>query len=142
MHVVKFGHVACRFGQHDWLATAETIKPSRLFGINAITRVTRGHVAQVCRRRDIIAIMPSASETSAAAVFAGGVALLVFYAYRKNALMQPTAEEQAWLNSQMATPRSPAKPNADEQAWLDKQMKDQEEAEMLDDARQAGAHRR
>ena len=30
--------------------------------------------------------------------------------------MQPTAEEQAWLNSQMATSRSPAKPNADEQA--------------------------
>ena len=40
------------------------------------------------------------------------------------------------LDSQMATPRS--NPTPEEQKWLDKQIQEATDAEMLDDARQAG----
>jgi hypothetical protein len=58
--------------------------------------------------------------------------------------MQPSAEEQAWLDAQLATPRGPpsSTPSAEEQRWLDKQIQDAESADMLDDARQAGAQQR
>ena len=57
----------------------------------------------------------------------------VFMTLRTKAI-KPTAEEQAWLDSQMETPRSNL--TIDEQKWLDKQIQDTNDAEMLDDARQ------
>lgn len=48
----------------------------------------------------------------------------------------PSEAEQLWLNEQLATPRSNLTP--EEQKWLDKQIQEASDAEMLDDARQAG----
>ena len=61
---------------------------------------------------------------------------MVIYRAKRKHLMRPTAEEQAWLDAQLATPRGNI--SADEQKWLDKQIEDAETADMLDDARQAG----
>ena len=51
--------------------------------------------------------------------------------------MRPTAEEQEWLNQQLASSATGLTP--EEEKWLDKQVRDAEAEDMLDDARQAGA---
>ena len=72
-------------------------------------------------------------------VAAGAFAL--YYMYKLRQARMPTAEEQAWLDEQLATPRppvlSPGGLSEEEQKWLDKQVTASEEADMLDDARQA-----
>lgn len=55
--------------------------------------------------------------------------------------MQPTAEEQAWLDKQLATPKMGRQDSPgltqEERSWLDKQIEKAEADERLDDARQA-----
>jgi len=55
--------------------------------------------------------------------------------------MQPSAEEQAWLDKQMATPKMSRQESPglthEERSWLDKQIEKAEAEERLDDARQA-----
>ena len=80
-----------------------------------------------------------------ATVAAISAAALLLYSARQRLLaMQnlPTAEEQAWLDEQLKTPRAPvlspgSQVSEEEQKWLDKQIQDAETADMLDDARQA-----
>ena len=77
------------------------------------------------------------AEVGGAAIFIAGAAALIYRA-KAIAASKPTAEEQAWLDKQLATPKNPNELTLEEQSWLDKQMKDTEDADMLDDARQAG----
>mgnify|MGYP003330633263 CR=1 FL=1 len=56
-------------------------------------------------------------------------------------LLSLGVEEQAWLDAQLATPMPPescGKLSQDAQKWLEKQMQNEEDKDMLDDARQAG----
>ena len=76
------------------------------------------------------------SEVVGAVLFAS-VASVMIYAAKRSKAMLPTAAEQAWLDSQLATPPG-QKLTPEEQKWLDKQVQDVQDAEMLDDARQAG----
>mmetsp|Transcript_23995 Transcript_23995/g.61249 ORF Transcript_23995/g.61249 Transcript_23995/m.61249 type:complete len:102 (-) Transcript_23995:283-588(-) len=72
-----------------------------------------------------------------------GAAALYMYLERQHRLANmPTDEEQAWLDEQMRTPRPTAlspgsQVSEEEQKWLDKQIQGAEDADMLDDARQA-----
>ena len=79
--------------------------------------------------------MPTSAEYTGMTIFASVAALMIYGAKRK-AMMLPTADEQAWLDAQLATPPG-QKLTQEEQKWLDKQMQDAQDAEMLDDARQA-----
>lgn len=69
------------------------------------------------------------------AVFAVGAGALIANAKRR---MLPSDEEQAWLDQQCAS-AARKQPSDDEQRWLEDRMKDSADADMLDDARQAGA---
>ena len=80
--------------------------------------------------------MPKTISTPELMGFAAIVAVALAFQYMKTRSNQPTAAEQAWLDSQLATPRSNLTP--EEQKWLDKQIQEANDADMLDDARQAG----
>ena len=80
--------------------------------------------------------MPKTISTPELIGFAAIVAVGLAFQYMKTRSNQPTAAEQAWLDSQLATPRSNLTP--EEQKWLDKQIQEANDADMLDDARQAG----
>ena len=77
----------------------------------------------------------SNAEMVGAALFGSASALMIYGA--KRAAMLPNAEEQAWLDDQLASPATPSKPSKEEQKWLDAQLKTQDDNDMLDDARQA-----
>ena len=66
-------------------------------------------------------------------VIASAAALAAFYLWRQRQLGRlPTKEEQAWLDKQLKTPRTPGGPNEEEQKWLDKQIKESEDADVRD----------
>ena len=78
------------------------------------------------------------SELVAFGALAAAAVMVITFA-KKKSLMQPTAEEQAWLDQQLASPVHGL--TAEEEKWLDKQVANAEDADMLDDARQAGERR-
>ena len=78
------------------------------------------------------------SELVAFGALAAAAVMVITFAKKKR-LMQPTAEEQAWLDQQLASPVHGL--TAEEEKWLDKQVANAEDADMLDDARQAGERR-
>ena len=81
-----------------------------------------------CRRRETLALAAVALT-----------AVMVIYRAKRKHLMRPTAEEQAWLDQQLASSSSGL--TLEEEKWLDKQVSIAEADDMLDDARQAGTPR-
>ena len=73
------------------------------------------------------------SSTLYIAAAAAGVCVAV-YLYRQRLLRLPTAEEQAWLEEQMRTPKPAETPSgqvsAEEQKWMEKQIDDAETADV------------
>ena len=67
------------------------------------------------------------------AAAAAGVCVVV-YLYRQRLLRLPTAEEQAWLEEQMRTPKPALTPSgqvsAEEQKWMEKQIDEAETADV------------
>ena len=64
----------------------------------------------------------SASEVTAVGLSLSVALLFSLYARRKAAITRPSAEEQAWLDAQLATPMPPescGKLSQDEQKWLE-----------------------
>ena len=78
--------------------------------------------------------MPKLLANKELVVFAAILGMGYVFMKLKSGNNQPNAEEQAWLESMMATPRSNL--TLEEQKWLDKQIQDTDDAERLDDARQ------
>jgi hypothetical protein len=74
------------------------------------------------------------SRTLVLAAAAAGACVLL-YVLRQRQARLPTAEEQAWLDEQMRTPKpsvtSPSgQVSAEEQKWMDKQIDDAEDADV------------
>ena len=79
--------------------------------------------------------MAPSTTTYVFAACAGGVILGAYLWYHERCLRLPTAEEQAWLDQQLNTPKhqvlSPgSQVSEEEQKWLDKQIEDSETADV------------